>query len=229
MKYLITDALGIYNKDGNKLVYDSNMSIQDLLYNYGFEFSELVNKSILDGKQLLSASDGHTTIKYLNNEGFILIKYDFSHYKNLKFDEAYMVAASSDGVNWKTKIGIGYMTGVFNVNLTTTDMLKMTSSEIANYTNLKKFINNNAKFLDEISNEDGYIKYLMLKLNSDELQNIKTVVRFTAGDLIKDETLDIEYSKDKVTIRNNKAGTIFTLDVKVNQTAYIKNTMEEFK
>jgi hypothetical protein len=229
MKHLLIDALGIYDKNGNPVVYDKTQSINTLIDTYGFEYSELTDKQHLDGRRILSSSPCKTTIHYDNEEAFLLLHGDFIHYNNLAFPNEYMVATSYDGVNWRTKIGTGFLTGIFNISLTTTNMSKMTDSEREAYRDIKQFINDNAKLLKSVDNSDSQVKYLLIKLNSNKLDEVNTIIGFTTGTIQKNEVIDVSYTKEKITVKNSLGTFIYNLSVRVNQSNYIKNTMEEFK
>lgn len=231
MKHLLKDSFGLYDKNGKTINYNENISIYNMIVNYGFEFSDITNKNMLVGKKFISANGAPNKIKitFINKEGYVLIKKDFGNFNNLIFEEDINAAVSDDGVLWKIEMGDTYIKDSFNISLTTTEPSKMTSSELNSFNNIRRFIDKNSKPVCSINNIDNSIKYIIIKLNSGKvLSNINTKIDLSNGRLLKDDSLAISYDIDEIKITNSKGVLIDELNVNVNKTSYLKNTLEEF-
>lgn len=231
MKHLLIDGYGIYDKNGIFIrKYDRTLSLSQMIDSVGYDLSEITNKNVIASKRLITnGALKKISINIINNEANILINKSFEHYDNIVFNNKMKVAVSNDGITWRVPANGGFIDGSFKINLTTTDISKMTAEEKANFSNLRKFIDDNAIITDTIIGSN-FINYIMLKLNTDEsTTEINTIIRLDdRNTLIKDDDLDINSDKNKITIKNTKKVDIDKLVIKINNDVYIKNTMEEF-
>lgn len=229
MKYLMKDMNGLYNKDGEMLNGKDCLSTYDLILKYGFNITEITNKQNLLNKVLISNDISTTTIKYSNQESYIIINKDCDHYDNISFDNDILALVSNDGKRWRVNITDDYyLEEDFNINLITLKESKMTADELSEFIRIRKFIDKYAKPVNIISN-NKFIKYIFLKLNAGEkLSKVNTKIELTNDNLKKDDKIQINYNSNSIKITNNKGTLINTLNVKLNLSDYIKNTISEF-
>lgn len=230
MKYLMKDINGFYNADGMIInIKGKNLSTNDIVLKYGFDLNEIKNVKKLINKVLISTDISTTKIKYNNPGSYILINKDFDHYNNIMFDNDILVLVSNDGIYWRAMLSNNYyVEKKFNINLTTFDESKMTLTESNELDKIKRFIDKYPKPINLIDN-NNFIKYMFIKLNAnDQLSNINTKVNLIDNSLKKDDKVQINYSKDNITITNNKGYLIKTLNVKLSVSEHIKNTISEF-